>query len=521
MAARRAWLWMIVAGMLALGAFAAPASAQFDRVTVEGVPLFDATLGHSVPTLRVERGGQTLIADFRNYYQRSGGLERWGYPTSEVCEEEPGNLVQYYQRGVVDWHARPGVTGYVIERRLTWDYFGGDRSGGNDLGFEETLLSTQPGDVYPDFKHRVSDIAIDGTTRVNFKRFFDRLGGTESFGVPKTEARYDDSPLLPARHLTIPGATPHFIRQYFQAAVFEYQPSKAGTPFEVELRLLGDDLRDRNYPDQAWKAYACFRDAEALPAGQAYAVERIYTGARPVVGVIGFATSLTQLCSATSWQAHRPYCGESDFKPAPVLTQIRIGDVIRNRPAVAGGLPLAGTDDAAELRMAASLQAEPFGSVVEQVKQGVIVAIDVLSDATRLGFGPALGMALDRKTLESGQIAVLEQPGQGAEYATDEAQAIPDMTLFFLSVQRQPPAQPTTLLKVQEGRVAVTLRANAQMQRVNNGQQATIARTAIAPAPIALTGLEQAQLNYLQSVRNQLGRPPGRLPPPPSQNPIP
>src|SRR5437660_1518249 len=81
---------------------------------------------------------------------------RWGYPTSEVFQEEPGNLVQYFQRGVVDWHWRPDLGAYVIDRRLTWDYFGGDRAGdGSDQGTEAGTSNPNAGDQAGPWGHTV------------------------------------------------------------------------------------------------------------------------------------------------------------------------------------------------------------------------------------------------------------------------------------------------------------------------------------------------------------------------------
>ena len=44
-----------------------------------------------------------------------------------------------------------------------------------------------------------------------------------------------------------PELTPGFIRQYFQAAIFEYHPNLPNDP--IQLALLGDTLRDRLVPN--------------------------------------------------------------------------------------------------------------------------------------------------------------------------------------------------------------------------------------------------------------------------------
>ena len=59
-----------------------------------------------------------------------------------------------------------------------------------------------------------------------FLTFFDERGGVEIFGYPRTEAFNEDG-------LTV---------QYFQRARFELHADKLGTPYEVQLTLIGDIL---------------------------------------------------------------------------------------------------------------------------------------------------------------------------------------------------------------------------------------------------------------------------------------
>src|ERR671922_1884937 len=62
--------------------------------------------------------------------------------------------------------------------------------------------------------------------RGGFLAYFNRAGGLDQFGFPRTEEFVEDG-------LTV---------QYFQRARFEFHPEHAGTPYEVELGLLGDQL---------------------------------------------------------------------------------------------------------------------------------------------------------------------------------------------------------------------------------------------------------------------------------------
>ena len=235
-----------------------PAAPDFGKATALdnlhlAVPGHDV-LAHNVPTLLVELpGGGNAIADFREHFERTGGLTRWGFPTSEVVVIEPGTLTQYYQRGMVDFHD-VGV-GWVVERRLAWDYFGGGLGGSTDHGPEFDLRNPFPGQIFEPWGNRVSNRSVEGTV-TGFADFYNRLGGLQSFGLPKSEARLDRGR---AGQLAI--GDPGFIRQYFQAAVFEYHP---GDSEPVQLRLLGDDLRDLHFPAGTWRRHAAFLASPAL-----------------------------------------------------------------------------------------------------------------------------------------------------------------------------------------------------------------------------------------------------------------
>ena len=251
-----------------------PSSLQLRVVRVlYEVP--DVHLAHNIPDLLLTLpDGSETTCNFLAHYEGTGGLARWGYTTSEVLEERPGSLTQYYQRGVVDCHEREGA--WLMERRLAWDHFGGGVDGSEDLGVEPDLLSDQPGQLLGPWGHRVSDYAVDGT-HTGFLNFFTALGGVPSFGYPKSDARYDNDP---RRQLGIAAATEGFVRQYFQAAVMEFHPN---TLAPVMLRLLGDDLRDRRYPDASYKWYSSFASVPPLRVGQIYVAE--FVAASPVTAL--------------------------------------------------------------------------------------------------------------------------------------------------------------------------------------------------------------------------------------------
>ena len=223
----------------------------------------NADLRHNVPNLAVVVDGQTLVAEFKRHYESTGGIERWGLPISEVFEETSGSLTQYYQRGVVDFHKRLDLGGtWVTERRLTWDYMGGGAGGSVDMGVEPHITNPHEGQPLGPWGHKISDFDISGQF-VGFRQFFDRFGGTHSFGYPKTDARADiGAPgMLLAR-----GASLGRVRQYYQAAIMEFFPDNP-EGYKVQLTLLGDFLRDLTYPNESWRNLAPFSAAQEFAAG--------------------------------------------------------------------------------------------------------------------------------------------------------------------------------------------------------------------------------------------------------------
>ena len=266
----------------------------------------DPHLAHNIPDLRLTVGDQVVTCGFLTHYRATGDLVRWGFPTSEVLEERPGALTQYYQRGVVDCHQRAGA--WRMERRLAWDYLGGGVGGSIDLGVEPDLRTEQPGVEAGPWGHRVSNFAIDGTP-IGFLDFFDALGGVQAFGFPKSDARSDADPRAV---LNVPGANPNFIRQYFQAAVLEFHP---GTPQPVKLRLLGDDVRNLIYPDQSFQAFPSFNPAEPLTAGRTFRPHG--TTDRAVLTALYHVTGGATWTNSENWLSNAPLADWYGVTTAP------------------------------------------------------------------------------------------------------------------------------------------------------------------------------------------------------------
>lgn len=255
----------------------------------------DEHLRHNIPDLLVTVGDHDVSCDFLAHYQATGGLIRWGFATSEVIEEVPGTLTQYYQRGIVDCQPRADV--WRVERRLVWDYIGGGRGGALDLGVEPDLRSEHPGLPLGPWGHRVSNLAVDGT-HTGFLDVFNALGGLKSFGLPKTDARLDGHS---GATLAINEAAPGIIRQYFQAAVLEHH---RGNPEPVQIRFLGDLARDVLYPNGSHLAFESFHAASPLRDAQTFFPEG--TSVRAALVALYHATDGDDWNNNSNWLSDAP-----------------------------------------------------------------------------------------------------------------------------------------------------------------------------------------------------------------------
>ena len=237
--------------------FGVTATAQVTAVR------YYAELQHNVLDLTgTFTNGASYEANFLANFDRTGGVERWGFPTSEIFEETRGTLTQYYQRGVVDWQPPPRGGRHTFQRRLAWDHLGGGLGGSVDQGVEPGFTSPHPGEVLGPWGHKVANLSVEGVS-IGFADFFHRLGGVDSFGYPKTDARRDNDHRA---MLHDPGRTVDSrIRQYFQAAVLEFHPESAVAP--VKLRLLGDTLRNRKYPGNTWEQSRAFTSKPPFNVG--------------------------------------------------------------------------------------------------------------------------------------------------------------------------------------------------------------------------------------------------------------
>ncbi len=259
---RRAVLAAAALSFPAIVAGRARALEGLGTVTVRRVA-FDAALGHNIADFDVNLNGVSRAAPLLTFYHASGGLRRWGHAVSEPLIENE-LLVQYFQRGVMEWSG-DSADGQPAPR-LVWDFIGGGLEGSLDLGTESGTSNPFGGTAVGPFGHVVSNQSIAGD-EIGFLDAFLELGGAAGLGFPKTEARLDTGE--PGTVID-PTAEPGVIRQYFQAGVLEFAPGRSEP---VRLRLSGDEVRNRAYPAGLWTLIRSFRSASPFKAGDRIKLE--------------------------------------------------------------------------------------------------------------------------------------------------------------------------------------------------------------------------------------------------------
>lgn len=160
---------------------------------------------------------QAIDPNFSAYWLEKGGLERFGYPISRPVMIR-GVLSQFFQRAVFEYHPEFKGTSNEVLLRL--------------LGSELTVgRNFAPADISVLSTDRLYFQETDHTLGGPFRSFWEATGGLAVYGYPISEEIPEVAP---------DGNT--YTVQYFERNRFEYHPEAAGTPYEVQLGLLGAAL---------------------------------------------------------------------------------------------------------------------------------------------------------------------------------------------------------------------------------------------------------------------------------------
>ena len=207
------------------------------------------TPGAASGVLFFPQTGHSVSGAFARFFQSNGGLMIFGYPRTEAFRQN-GRLVQWFQRAMFEEHTKAAGTPYEVQLRLLGSQLTAGRTFAHPAPSTPTPTPEPTATVgaTPTTGHTSSTVtpapsatAIATQTvdfpqtgysvSFGFLQFFQAHGGVNVFGYPISQE-------LP--EIGADGRT-HTV-QYFQRARFEYHPEFNGTPYEVELGLLGDQM---------------------------------------------------------------------------------------------------------------------------------------------------------------------------------------------------------------------------------------------------------------------------------------
>lgn len=203
--------------------------------------------------------GHTINGAFRTFFQSNGGLMIFGYPRTEAYQQN-GRLVQWFQRDMFEEHAEHAGTPYEVQLSLLGTLLTNGR-----VFVHPTVSTPTPTPTPPPTPSPTPTATPTATTAgrtatptpkasatpvptvtpssivafpqtgysvgFGFLQFFQAHGGIDVFGYPISQELPEIGP----------DGKSHTV-QYFQRGRFEYHPEFNGTPYEVELGLLGDQL---------------------------------------------------------------------------------------------------------------------------------------------------------------------------------------------------------------------------------------------------------------------------------------
>lgn len=192
----------------------------------DGTPIWVERGGDRTIGRRFSETPYTITGIFRTYWDEQGGLAQFGLPiTNEVLEPGPGRIptvVQYFERNRFEWHPyNPS------QFRVLLSLLGEATLKQNGTDWRTLPPAPQP---TPD---GCTYFAETGHSLCwPFKAYWEKNGGVALYGFPLTEAFWEYDPDRGVGQYV----------QYFERNRLEHSPEYSGTPYEMQLGLLGQQL---------------------------------------------------------------------------------------------------------------------------------------------------------------------------------------------------------------------------------------------------------------------------------------
>lgn len=208
--------------------------------------------------------GHAAVNGFQEYWRNTpNALFTLGYPISKPFIEEsftePGKFyrVQYFERAVLEEHPENAGTPFYILGRLMGNQIIKGREA--EAPFQAV---GDPGDG--------TWFAETGHTLRNdpapFRNFWQRNGGLQVFGYPKSEAFQEQNQATGEVYWV----------QYFERNRMEWHPDESDPKFQILLGLLGNEYRALNHQNN--QAFVSVSPQQALPRPFVYGYNAILYG---------------------------------------------------------------------------------------------------------------------------------------------------------------------------------------------------------------------------------------------------
>lgn len=173
--------------------------------------------------------GHTLDGKFRDYWEKNGGLARFGYPITEPFVERNPQLnrdltVQYFERSRFELHDENAGTPYEVLLGALGRNFSAT-TGPRPVG---SFDSGQTIEIAGGVRFRETGHTLTG----KFYDYWKVNGGLAQHGLPLTEPTEEINPIDGKRYLV----------QYFERSRLELHPENAGTQYEVLMGHFGVQL---------------------------------------------------------------------------------------------------------------------------------------------------------------------------------------------------------------------------------------------------------------------------------------
>jgi hypothetical protein len=182
----------------------------------------DPVQAQSAEHIYVPETGQVIAPEFAAYWREKGGIERFGYPISRPRVIK-GYLSQFFERAIFEHHPEYAGTPNEVLLSLVGTKFTEGRE------FDKGDESSIPPDrfYFPETGHTLGG---------PFLGHWQNTGGLPVYGYPISEEVTEVSPT----------DGKEYVVQYFERNRFEYHPEAAGTPYEVQLGLLGANILNQD-----------------------------------------------------------------------------------------------------------------------------------------------------------------------------------------------------------------------------------------------------------------------------------